>query len=824
MERRKCRSQRNRRKSTASNSSALPVKELLTRRFHDLIQESEERWNFALQGAGDGVWDWNLLTNEVFFSSQWKEMLGFRDDEIAASLREWENRVHPDDIGWVMEEIKKHLKSEVSVYSSEHRVKCKDGSHKWILDRGKVVSWTEDGKPLRMVGTHKDITEQKQLEVDLRESRQRYMAIFDQSPIAIMFFDSGGRLEMANKACLEMFHVGDATKLKIQSLFSDPFLPEEQKSLVSKGKTIKIECGYNENFVNLTYPIQNNLRTLKISVTPLEADSNILGYTVQMLDETRRRLEEQEVIQERSKLLSIFENLTQMISVTDPVSREILYANRSTRESFGNSIVGQRCHQVFHNIEASGASHPHSALAASGDEPYRRDVHDESGDRHYRLTSHSIEWVDGREVVLTLVEDITDLMKAKESLVQTQTNFFTFFNTIEDFLFVADLNGNIIDANESVTKRLGYKREELAGKSVLEVHPAERRDEAAKILGDIMQGRASCCPIPLATKNGRQIPVETRVAQGSWNGSPALFGVSKDISELRLSEEKFSKMFHFNSTPMALSTLEDGRFIDVNEAFLTTTGFLREEVIGRTSFELDLVVDIAEREIIQKEAEGKGRVRNAEVRIKTKNGEIRHGLFSAERLYVQDALYLLTAMNDITDLKRLERELREHRDELEQRVSERTIELEKSKEELETQSSSLQEMNIALKVLLQQIAEDKKDLESRFAMNIKKLVLPYVEKIKKGRLDSRQTACVSIIESNLNEIVSPFLHSLGQFGLSPRETQIATLIRDGKSSKEIAEIIGLATAAVDTYRNKIRSKLNLNNKKMNLHTYLQSIK
>ncbi len=126
--------------------------------------ESEQRWKFALEGAKDGLWDWNLKTNEVFFSTQWKAMLGFEEDEIKGSLDEWSNRVHPEDLQSCYDDIQKHLDKEEEIYSNIHRVKCKDGSYIWVLDRGKVVEFDENGAAVRMVGTHTDLTERMETE------------------------------------------------------------------------------------------------------------------------------------------------------------------------------------------------------------------------------------------------------------------------------------------------------------------------------------------------------------------------------------------------------------------------------------------------------------------------------------------------------------------------------------------------------------------------------------------------------------------------------------------------------------------------------------
>lgn len=138
------------------------------------LKESEERWKFALEGAGDGVWDWNVQLDTVVFSPRYKEMVGYSDEDIAANEEAWRNRIHPDDRLQVDQEIHGYLDGRTDNYRNEHRVVCKDGQVKWVLARGMIVSRTSDGKPLRMIGTHADITERKNI-----EERMRHMAHYD---------------------------------------------------------------------------------------------------------------------------------------------------------------------------------------------------------------------------------------------------------------------------------------------------------------------------------------------------------------------------------------------------------------------------------------------------------------------------------------------------------------------------------------------------------------------------------------------------------------------------------------------------------------------
>ncbi len=137
-----------------------------------------------------GVWDWNAVTNEVFFSDRWAEILGYNRDELTNQLSEWENRVHPDDLGAAKAALQQHFRGEIPFYQNEHRMLDKYGRYRWILDRGRMVSWTADSNPLRMVGTHTDITVRKTIELEnqhllqaLRESLERVNTLSGLLPI-----------------------------------------------------------------------------------------------------------------------------------------------------------------------------------------------------------------------------------------------------------------------------------------------------------------------------------------------------------------------------------------------------------------------------------------------------------------------------------------------------------------------------------------------------------------------------------------------------------------------------------------------------------------
>jgi len=285
--------------------------------------------------------------------------------------------------------------------------------------------------------------------------------------------------------------------------------------------------------------------------------------------------------------------------------------------------------------------------------------------------------------------------------------------------------------------------------------------------------------------------------------------LQKEISErkraeavLKESEEKYRHFFR-TSRDFTFVTSREGKIIDMNDAALELFGYDSLEELRQLQVP-DLYVNPQEREELYNEVVECGYTKEYPADLRRKDGSIRHTLVTAVGQYDENGglTGLQGTIRDITEQKRNEEELKKYRDKLEVLVAERT-------RELEDKTKNLEEINVTLNVLLQKRDEDKKILEENLVANIGSLVLPYLEQLKKNNLDMQQQFCLNTIEKNLDEIVSPLLKNIQQFNLTPREIQIAYLIKDGKTTKEIATVLGIVEGSIATHRKNIRKKLGM---------------
>lgn len=298
------------------------------------LEESERRWKFALEGAQEGVWDWNVKTGKVFFSPRWKEMLGYGEEEVSNDLAEWDTRLHLEDRETVHELLEAHLRGETPHYESEYRLRCKDGSYKWVLDRGVVVERAASGVPLRAIGTHFDISHRKDAEERIRASETFLNALLLSIQDAISVLDPNLTVRYVNRK-MEQWHA-DVLPLvgrKCHEVFRKRDIPcEDCPSLLAlqtglpHSQTVQTLDGWAPNWVELhSYPI-------------VDKDSGETTGVVEVaMDVTRKKQVEDALRDSEARFRNIFENNPTVQFLVEPDSGKIHEANAAACAFYGHT-------------------------------------------------------------------------------------------------------------------------------------------------------------------------------------------------------------------------------------------------------------------------------------------------------------------------------------------------------------------------------------------------------------------------------------------------------------------------------------------------------
>ena len=273
----------------------------------------------------------------------------------------------------------------------------------------------------------------------------------------------------------------------------------------------------------------------------------------------------------------------------------------------------------------------------------------------------------------------------------------------------------------------------------------------------------------------------------------------------------------------------DGTILYVSPSVTSILGYEPAELIGTDGFNTIIHPDDLQKiqsKIIEVLEKGHSYDR-IEHRMLSKSGDY-VWVESTGRLKTdtnnKESFEIISVTREITERKQIEKAQKKYKAELEQRVKERTLALQKNNQELTTKKRELEELNSALKVLLKKREEDKIEHEERVLSNLKILVEPYLEKLQKSSLNEKQKTYLKIIQTNLNDIISPFVRNFSSiyYNLTPQEIQIADLVKQGKTNKEIANVMSLSLKTIEFHRTNIRKKLGLKTRKANLRAYLMS--
>ena len=422
--------------------------------------------------------------------------------------------------------------------------------------------------------------------------------------------------------------------------------------------------------------------------------------------------------------------------------------------------------------------------------------------------------------LVAVSRDITRRKKIEEKLRESEERYRQLVDNAPAGIYVVDIpKMRFSSVNDVICEYTGYSKQELLQMNPMDLLTEESKDAFIQRQQEVLGGNhiQDTMEYGLKTKNGKSIwgLFNTRIFYEQEQPVRASV-VAYDITErkiadkaLKESEERYR--FFFNNALIGLirSRISDGTIIEANLRAAQIFGY---EEIGRFIDEFvpsTHYIDPNAREHFLNTFGAREIVRNYEAKWTRSDG--RTVWTRANATIYPNRNYIDFVIADISEEKRAIEELKKAHDALEEEVDKRT--------------SRLRETNIALEVLLKKREYDKKNLEDNILFNIRQLIQPYIDKIKSSKLDNEQEAFLNILESNMHDITSPFTSRLSTTFLkfTPGELQIANLIKQGRRTKEIANILGLSSRTIETHRNNIRKKLGILNKKENLRTHLLSI-
>lgn len=569
------------------------------------LRESEERWELSVRGNNDGIWDWNVQTNEIFFSSRWKEMLGYEDHEIQNILDQWANLIHPDDLGWVMQAVQDHFAQKTSFYITEHRIRCKDGSYKWILDRGQAL-WDDAGNVIRMAGSHTDITERKQAEVALQVSEARYRQLIDNLNAGFVIHATDTSVQLCNKTAAEL--LGFSMDQMLGKTVSDPGLqlvredgsvmPLEQypmNQVLSTGISLK-------NYVlGIKKEIDSCVWVLVNAYPELDQNGQITQVVVTFIDISTRKKVELEIQKTRNFLQALLDNLPVAVFVKDAQPKRFgvfQFWNKTSERLFGISAeqaIGKSGYDFFPTEQAIFFDQKDREAFEKGK---TEDIAEELIDSHSLgkrwLHTVKIPIYDQQhqpQYLLCFSEDITDRKHAEAELREMSEVMQNAVSGISKL----DVQGRYLYVNKAYADVTGYQPEEMIGMSWEKtVHPDELEKLVAVYWLMVQEGR-----VEVETRGVRKdgsvfykqlVMISTYDEQHQFMGH---YCFMKDISdrkkaELALEQELLRTKTLFNTSMDGVVVMNRvGKVVEASPSFARMLGYSLEETMNMSVFDWD---------------------------------------------------------------------------------------------------------------------------------------------------------------------------------------------------------------------------------------------
>jgi len=574
---------------------------------------------------------------------------------------------HEDDRAAVTEELQRCLENPNQVCRWQFHKVCKCGELLWVEETAQTV-YDLNGAPNVLV-VCQDVAKHKRMEEYLQESEERFHAMLNQVAVGIVDMGAHGRWLWINRKFCEI--VG--------------YTEEELKELTVKDITHPDDV--EASLQHLQYLLDGKLKSYSLEKRYLRKNGSIVWanttvsmvadpagnprYFIGVIEDITARKEAEKALQESEKKFSkAFQSMPSVLVIASLADGRYIEVN----EAF-ERVIGYRRDEVIgrSSLDLSIWQNPEDRaivlqMLAEGKNVRDLEIGFRSklGTTLVGLYSADIIEIGAEQCLLSLVNDITARKEAEKALQESEKKFAKVFQATPICLTINSLSdGRYLEVNEAFERVMGYRRDEVIGRYSLDLRVWQNPEDRGKVLQMLAEGKkVRDFEIGLMGKSGNLLVGLLSAEIIEIGAEQCLLGMVNDITErkkaeeaLRKSEEKFSKIFHSVPALIGITTLAEGRCIDINESGLRTLGYQREEIVGRTMLELGIWENKSARDQVIRALGKEGIVRDLELNFRGKNGKLFVGLFSAEPIDINGERYLLDIVYDITERKQMEEEI-----------------------------------------------------------------------------------------------------------------------------------------------------------------------
>ncbi len=629
------------------------------------LRESEERLNLAMMVANDGLWDWDLTTDITYFDQRYYTMAGYEPYDFPSIYEEWAKRVHPDDFDQTADALKAHLKGDIPRYDVEFRFRRKDGEWMWIRARGKIVARDEAGKPLRMVGTHSEITERKLAQEKLRQSEENLRITLHSIGDAVITTNTDGIITNMNTTAEKL--TGSTLKQSLGKQLTDVFnIVNSQNNQPAVNPVDQVlEKGITVGLANHTMLISKDGATYQIadSAAPiLDDDKKVAGVVLVFRDVTDEYAMQEALRESEERFRTIFETARDPIFIKDKNLR-YTQVNPSMEAFFklpAEELIGHTNEDIFGEEIGLNVREIDSRVLNG-------EVSEEESIRLIEgipLTFHVIKVpmhdASGHITGLCgIARDITDRKRAEEKLKMTQFSV----DNLTDAVYWMGHDAEFLYVNNAAVEALGYSKEELLSMTVIDISPEFPAMAWPALWADLKEKKSFVIHTILERKDKSTFPVEITANLVQFGDNEINCAIVKDITERIQAEEKLRKseeifLDFFENSPVGFHIFGNDRIIQaMNEAELDLIGYTHDEIIGKMNW-CDLIVD-EQKEIFEEhwnELLKHGKVQDVQYTLVHKQGHLIDVILNASARFDENNLLESTRGNiiDITERKRAE--------------------------------------------------------------------------------------------------------------------------------------------------------------------------